>query len=82
MPKGLYPSVAISDAFVAAGHYVAAFLVFSAGQPLAAWGFLMVAIAATVGYETFFDEKMTDDLNCTFNCIETIFIIIFCSVHA
>jgi hypothetical protein len=47
--KGLYPTVAISDAFNAFCHLLAAVIVYQRGNSLAMIGFLTVAFAATVG---------------------------------
>ena len=54
---GKYPTVAISDSFNAAGHLYAAQLAFASSQSDAAFGFLSVGVAATVGtYRFGFDE--------------------------
>ena len=46
---GLYPTVAVSDAFNAAAHGWAAVKMHEAGEQPAAMGFGLVAVAATVG---------------------------------
>ena len=56
--KGLYPTVAISDTFNAAGNYMAAWTCMSCNHQAAAYGFLVVAIAASVGVLRFgFSER-------------------------
>lgn len=51
---GLYPTVAVSDAFNAAGCFAAAAIAHEGAPALPAWiGFLIVAIAATVGMVRF-----------------------------
>ena len=57
MFRGKYPTVAISDSFNVVGHLVAAQLAVRASQLDAAFGFLTVVVAATVGVYRFgFDE--------------------------
>lgn len=48
-----YPTVAFSDAFNALGHGYAALLVWEAGEHVAATGFALVALAASVGVVRF-----------------------------
>ena len=59
----LYPSIAISDAVNAAGHALAAHMLWSS-ERLAALGFLIVALAASVGVLRFgFDERTFTQAN-------------------
>ncbi len=46
---GLYPTIAISDAFNALGHLIAASIAYEREYYVAAMGFLTVVVAATVG---------------------------------
>lgn len=56
---GLYPSIAVSDAFNVAGHAFAAALAREKGNTMAAIGFSTVALAGTVGVFRFgFSESM------------------------
>jgi hypothetical protein len=56
---GLYPTVAFSDAFNAAGHFYGALLCFEKGERLAGCGLMTVALAAFVGVLRFgFSESM------------------------
>ena len=58
---GLYPTIAISDAFNVAAHAYAAHLASSAGNLPAMLGFLTVCAAGTVGTARFaFDENLAD----------------------
>ena len=50
---GMYPTIAISDAFNAYAHYWAAATCLEGGQPFAAVGFGSVALAALVGTARF-----------------------------
>ncbi|GMH53981.1 hypothetical protein TrVE_jg10199 [Triparma verrucosa] len=52
-PHGLYPTVAVTDTVNAAAHYYAAAVCFNADRSEAAWGFLTVAFAATIGVARF-----------------------------
>mmetsp|Transcript_10560 Transcript_10560/g.20981 ORF Transcript_10560/g.20981 Transcript_10560/m.20981 type:complete len:244 (-) Transcript_10560:871-1602(-) len=62
--KGLYPTIAVSDSVNAGGHYVAAYICAQSGYSEAAWGFLSVAVAATIGVLRFgFDEDLFADAN-------------------
>lgn len=47
--RGLYKTIAISDAFNAAGHWFAAYECFKNGNTAGAIGFGSVALAATIG---------------------------------
>ena len=56
---GLYPTIAVSDAFNVAGHVFAAALAREKGNTLAAIGFSTVALAGTVGVFRFgFSESL------------------------
>jgi hypothetical protein len=56
--KGLYPTVAISDAFNAFFHFLAAYIVYQRENYIAMIGFLTVAFAASVGVLRFgFNEE-------------------------
>lgn len=56
---GLYPTVAVSDAFMAGCHYWAARSLWDAGQEPQALGFFVVAVAASAGVLRFgFSESM------------------------
>ena len=56
--RGLYPTVAISDTFNAAGNLAAAWTCYACGHRAASYGFLTVGIAATVGVLRFgFSER-------------------------
>ena len=63
-PPPLQPTVAISDAFNAAGHALAAALVWHRDDKCAAYGFVIVALAATAGVLRFgFSEQLFARLN-------------------
>ncbi|GMI45212.1 hypothetical protein TrCOL_g3351 [Triparma columacea] len=62
-PRGLYPTIAISDSFNVAGHLIAAFLVKEV-SPFASMGFFTVAIAGAFGVARFgFNEDLFADTN-------------------
>ena len=63
-PRGLYPTIAVSDSVNAGGHYIAAFLCLQSGHREAMCGFLSVAIAATIGVLRFgCHEELFADAN-------------------
>ena len=61
--RGLYPTIAISDAFNVAGHAIAAFLLKDIA-PFASFGFSTVSVAGAVGVARFgFHEELFADTN-------------------